>query len=116
MLFGKKKKPAGMNMKQLKELDKRPLKYVTERDGETMRELRLGTEGALNIIDDCLSVVCTGVTVFRCRLDNVSAAELMNLSGITLKGYDEDRKCDRSVIAYYSDGYVSAARAAQRSR
>ena len=110
MLFGKKKKPAGMDIKGLRALDRKPVKYVTERDSETFRELKVGGEGAINISDDELTVVCGGVNAFRCSLSSVSAAELMNKSGITLKGFDEDAGRERSVIAYYSDGSVSADR------
>lgn len=59
-------------------------------------------------------IVCGGRNVMRCRLDKVAAAELMNLSGMTVKGFDLDENREKSVIAYYSDGYVSAARAKQR--
>lgn len=113
MLFGKKK-VNGMNIKALKNLDKRPLKYVTERDSETFRELKIGEAGAINVSDTELTVVCGGVNAIRCSLSEVSCAELMNLSGITIKGFDLDKGREKSIIAYYSDGYVSAARAKQR--
>lgn len=113
MLFGKKK-PSGMDIKQLRALDKRILKYVTERDSETFRENKLGDAGGINITDDEMLVVCGGINVFHAKLSDVTAAELMNLSGITLKGYDIDEKRQKSVIAYYSDGFVRASHAKQR--
>ena len=108
MLFGKKK-PSGMDIKSLRALDGKAVKYVTERDSESYRELKVGAEGAINVSDTELTVVCTGVNAIRCSLSDVNAAELMNKSGITIKGTDLDSGRVRSVIAYYSDGTVSAA-------
>ena len=99
-----------MDIKTLRALDKKPVKYVTERDPETFRELKLGDEGAINISDTEFTVVCGGINVIRCLLNEVSAAELMNKSGLTIKGTDLDSGREKSVIAYYSDGTVSANR------
>jgi len=107
MLFGKKK-PAGMDIKSLRALDKKPVKYVTERDSETFREIKLGEAGAINVSDSEFTIVCGGVNVIRCALNEVSAAELMNKSGLTVKGHDLDSGRQKSIIAYYSDGIVRA--------
>ena len=40
-----------MPLKAKTALDKRPLKYVTMRDSETYKEIRLGENGAINIMD-----------------------------------------------------------------
>lgn len=109
MIFGKKK-PAGMDIKTLRALDKKPVKYVTERDSETFREMKLGAEGAINVSDIEFTIVCGGVNVIRCALGSVQAAELMNKSGLTVKGDDLDSGRYKSIIAYYSDGVVSADR------
>lgn len=113
-MFFKKKKKESMPRELLLKFDKCPIKYVTERDSETFREKKLGENGAVNIMDSEFVIVCGGINVMRCRLDEVRVAELMNLSGMTVKGFDLDEKREKSVIAYYSDGYVSAARAKQR--
>ena len=109
MLFGKKKS-SGMDIRSLRALDRKPVKYVTERDGETFMELKIGAEGAINVSDTEFTIVCGGVNAIRCSLAEVNAAELMNKSGLTVKGTDLDSGTVRSVIAYYSDGTVSAAR------
>ncbi len=116
MLFGRKKKQSqnGMPLEVLMKFDKCPIKYVTERDSENFREKKLGDEGALNVMNGEFVIVCGGKNVMRCDIKEVRAAELMNLSGITVKGFDLDENREKSVIAYYSDGYVSAARAKQR--
>lgn len=114
MLFGKKKKSDTMPLELLLKFDKCPIKYVTERDNETYREKKLGDNGALNVMNGEFVIVCGGKNVMRCDIKEVRAAELMNLSGMTVKGFDLDEKREKSVIAYYSDGYVSASRAKQR--
>ena len=107
MIFGKKK-PSGMEIRSLRALDKKPVKYVTERDGETFRESRAGGEGAINVSDSEFSVVCGGVDALRCPIGSVNAAELMNKSGLTVKFTDPESGRPRSFIVYYSDGTVSA--------
>lgn len=109
MLFGKKR-PSGMDIKSLRALDGKPVKFVTERDGETFREIRVGSEGAINVGDDEFTVVCGGVNAVRCKLGEVNAAELMNKSGLVVKGFDLDLQEQRTVTAYYSDGTVSVDR------
>ncbi len=110
MLFGKKNSRSGMDIKSLRMLDRKPVKYVTERDSETYRELKLGDEGAINVSDAEFTIVCGGVNVIRCKVSEVNAAELMNKSGLTVKGKDLDSGREKSIIAYYSDGTVSADR------
>ena len=114
MLFRKKKKSDTMPLDLLKKFDKCPIKYVTERDSETYCEKKLGENGAINLMNGEFVIVCSGKNVIRCDINEVRTAELMNLSGMTVKGFDLDEKREKSVIAYYSDGYVSASRAKQR--
>ena len=102
-MFGKKKKQLGMSVDELRKLDRRGLKYACERDSETAREIKIGDSGAINIIDGCFVLVCGGKYVFRCSLGELRAAELMNLSGITLKGFDLETNRERSIIAYYTE-------------
>ena len=107
MLFSKKKNKQKdtMPLKAKIALDKRPLKYVTMRDSETYKEIRLGENGAVNIMDGDFVLVCQGKDVMRCDLDEVRVAELMNLSGITVKGYDKTTGQEMSVIAYFADKF-----------
>lgn len=114
MFFKKKNNKDSMPMDLLVKFDKCPIKYVTERDSETFREKKLGENGAVNVMNGEFVIVCGGINVMRCDVNEVRVAELMNLSGMTVKGFDLDEKREKSVIAYYSDGYVSAARAKQR--
>lgn len=98
----KKKQPADtMPQAKIKALDKKELRYVAMRDPETYKEIRLGTQGAVNIIDGEIQLVCGGITVFACPLPQVKAGELMSLDGITLKGFDRISGEHRTVNAFY---------------
>lgn len=107
MLFFKKsnKQKDTMPLKAKMALDKRPLKYVTMRDSETYKEIRLGENGAVNIMEGDFVLVCQGKDVMRCDLEEVRVAELMNLSGITVKGFDKTIGKEKSVIAYFADKF-----------
>ena len=105
-MFGKSKRPkVTMSVKDMTRLDKRPLKYVTMRDPETYKEVRLGENGAVNIMDGDFVLVCLGRDVMRCDLTEVRVGELMNLSGITVKGIDKGTGKEMSVIAYFADKF-----------
>ena len=108
MLFKKKNKGC-MTVEQLKKLDKTTLKYVTQRDHETGRELRLGDAGAVNVIDGDFTIVCLGKTVFSAPLTEVRAGELMDLSGFTASCTDKNG-VRRSIVAKYTDGTVALAK------
>lgn len=100
-LFGKNKKSDTMPLSAIKKLDRRELRYVAMRDPETYKEIRLGTNGAVNIIANEIQLVCGGITVFACELSAVKIGELMSLDGITLKGFDRISGEERSVTAFY---------------
>ncbi len=104
-MFGSKKSKNAMPLKKLLAYDKRPLKYVTERDPETYKEIRLGENGAINIMDGDFVLVCLGRDVMRCPLNEVTVGELMNLSGITVKGKDKTSGREMSVTAYFADKF-----------
>lgn len=108
MLFKKKKKNS-MSVEQLKKLDKRQLKYVTQRDNEKGGERKLGDGGAVNITGDEFTVVCFGKTVFSAPLGEVSVGELMDLSGFTAAYTDKNGE-RISIVARYSDGTVSMSK------
>ncbi len=100
-LFSRKKKSDSMPISEIKKLDKRELRYVAMRDPDTYKEIRLGQNGAINVISGEIRLECEGVTVFSCPVDKVRVGELMSLDGITLKGYDGISGEERSVTAFY---------------
>ena len=97
-LFKKKK----ADHKELyRRIDKKPLKYVTERDLETSVESVIGKEGRINIYGDEIAIYCDGTEVFRCKLDDADVGELMSMEGAVLKGVDLKTGKLRSLVAYY---------------
>ena len=59
----------------------------------------------MNIMDGDFVLVCLGRDVMRCDLTEVRVGELMNLSGITVKGIDKGTGKEMSVIAYFADKF-----------
>lgn len=101
--FGKKKKKHkdSMPLESILALNYKRIQYASMRDPDTYKEIRLGTDGALNIIGDKMHIVCSGESVFACTLDELSAGELMSHDGIVLKGYDHVSGEERTVTAFY---------------
>lgn len=106
-MFGKKKSKNTMPEETLKKLDKTPLIYVTERDIESGQEKILGRAGGINVVGGELYILCSGNDIFRADIKTISAGELMNLSGVTIKGYDKLSNSERSIVAYYGEDVVS---------
>ncbi len=100
-LFSRKPPKDTMPLSGIKALNKKELRYVAARDPETYKEIRLGGQGAINIIGNEIQLVCGGVTVFACPLAEVKLGELMSLDGVTLKGNDRISGGMRSVTAFY---------------
>lgn len=101
-----KKNKYSMPTEKIRALDRRGIKYATERDSDTYAETRAGENGAVNIENNEFMLVCGGKNIIRCDIGKVNISELMNLSGIVIKGLDKDTGREKSVIAYFSDGTV----------
>ena len=56
-------------------------------------------------MDGDFVLVCLGRDEMRCDLTEVRVGELMNLSGITVKGIDKGTGKEMSVIAYFADKF-----------
>ena len=74
-MFSFLKKKKADNRELYRRIDKKPLKYVTERDLETYVESVIGKEGRINIYDDEIAIQCNGTEVFRCKLDGADIGE-----------------------------------------
>lgn len=101
-----KKKKYNMPQEKIRALDRRGIKYATERNGENYNETHVGEAGAINLENNEFMLVCGGKNIIRCDAGKVRVSELMNLSGIVIKGFDKDTKKERTIIAYFSDGAV----------
>lgn len=82
-------------------LNGKHIKYVTERRDD--EDYVIGKEGALIVKEDELLVFSSADVVFRCKLDDLQASELLSLEGVILKGPDIEHGGEfRNVIAYYT--------------
>ncbi|MBQ9121841.1 MAG: hypothetical protein IJY12_05750 [Clostridia bacterium] len=90
--------------KMAERLNGKHIKYVSERI-EGIEEI-IGREGALNLKDDeflVFSAVKGGHDVlFRAKVDDLSAWELLSLDGVVLTAADLEHGGERrTIIAYY---------------
>lgn len=84
-----------------KKLDGRSVKYVTERLDNI--DNVVGHSGALIVHDDEFLVYSSADIVFRTRVDELRASELLSLEGVILTGPDYGRNGEeRTIIAYYT--------------
>ena len=77
------------------------IKYVTERKDDV--ELVIGRNGSLNIKEDEFIVHTANEGIlFRCKVDDLRASELLSKDGVVLTGPDlEHDGKERSIIAFY---------------
>ena len=101
MFFRKKDKQKTENDMLLQRLDTREVQYVSRRDPVNYGETILGKNGAINIIDDELVIVCNNRIIFRMKLEKLEADELMSLNGVNLRYIDEKTGQQQALIAYY---------------
>ena len=88
----------------LKQMDGREIKYVTERtrdENGDVKELILGKQGRIVVIDNEIRVMCSEKDVFRCRVEDAQYYMLLSGDGITVSGVNtiNDKKMD--IIVYY---------------
>lgn len=100
-LFSGRKKKKGIG-DLYQRIDKKPLRYVTERDMETYVETVIGRSGRINIYqNEIITIDCDGKEIFRAELTEAEVGELMSLEGATIKGKDLNSGKLRSIVAYY---------------
>lgn len=83
-----------------KKIDGNQTRYILER-GEDGVEIIIGKGGFLSVLEDELSVVCGEKTLFKAKVDTLSAWEFLSLEGVTLTGFDHIQGKERTVLAYY---------------
>ncbi|MBR6509970.1 MAG: hypothetical protein IKT38_05135 [Clostridia bacterium] len=103
-MFGFLKKNKNPNANVLRQMDGREIKYVTRRtrneDG-SVKEIILGKEGRIVVIDDEIRVMCGAVDVFRCDVQNATYYMLLSGDGITVSGVNKIDNCEIDIIVYY---------------
>ena len=76
------------------------IKYVTEKRNGV--DEVIGRSGGLNIRDDELLVFASADVLFRCKIDELEAWELLSKDGVVLTGPDLEHGGERrTVIAFY---------------
>lgn len=97
-LHRKKKKGTGDLYRRI---DKKPLRYVTERDSATYVESVIGRDCRLNIYDDAITIWGDGKELFRGLLEGADIGELMSLDGVLISADDASTGKRRHIVAYY---------------
>ncbi len=76
------------------------IKYVTERKDDV--EEIIGREGGLNIRGDEFIVFASTNIIFRTKIDDLRASELLSKDGVVLSGPDlEHGGVERTIIVFY---------------
>lgn len=103
-LFGKKNDEYSpkFRIEMAKKLDRKYIKYVTERD-EDGTETILGKQGCIYTCEDLLRVVSTDGKIFEGRIVDLLMSELLSGDGVIIQGPDlmHEGK-ERKIIAYYT--------------
>ena len=82
------------------EISGRHIKYVTERK-DNIEEV-VGRAGSLNIKDDEFIVFASSDIVFRTKIDDLKASELLSKDGVVISGPDlEHGGVERTIIVHY---------------
>ncbi len=76
------------------------IKYVTEKRNGV--DEVIGRNGGINIRNDELLLFASADVIFRCKIDDLRAWELLSKDGVVLTGHDlEHDGAERTVIAFY---------------
>jgi len=103
-MFGFLRKKKDPNADVLRQMDGREIKYVTRRirteEGE-VKEVILGKQGRIVVIEDEIRVMCGVTDVFRCKTENCTYYMLLSGDGITVSGVNEIDNQQMDIIVYY---------------
>ena len=76
------------------------IRYVTEKQGEV--DEVIGREGGLNIRDDEFIVYASHDILFRCKIEQMQAWELLSKDGVVITAPDlQHDGRERTIIVYY---------------
>lgn len=103
-MFFFSRKPKPKEDPVLKQMDGREIKYVTKRtkdDDGNVKEVILGKEGRIVLIENEIRVMCGATDVFKCPLENASYFVLLSGDGITVSGVNALNGEKMDIIVYY---------------
>lgn len=99
----KKKNPEqtpAFRIKMAEKIARHRLRYVSEREGDM--DIVIGRDGGFNIRNGEFIVSADNKVIFRARVEELEASELMSLEGAILTAPDlEHGEKMRTIIAYY---------------
>ena len=76
------------------------IRYVTEKINDV--DEVIGRNGGLNIRDDELLVFASADVIFRCKIEQMQAWELLSKDGVVITAPDlEHEGRERTIIVYY---------------
>ena len=88
-----------------KKLNGRAIRYAARRtldDNGSPIEIILGKNGAINVKNGEIVVMCNAKEVFRCAMETAECSELMSLNGAVIKGVNAVTGEPDTVVAYYT--------------
>ena len=100
--FGVKENPESKEFrwKMARQICGHHVRYVTERINDV--EEVIGKNGALNIRDDELIVFASSDVIFRCKVEQMQAWELLSKDGVVITAPDlEHDGKERTIIVFY---------------
>ena len=104
--FKKKKKDSTADRALvLSQMDGRQVKYVTQRirdENGTPKEMILGKEGRMVVIDGEIRVMCGETDVFRCMADDAVFYTLLSGDGITVSGVNSLNNEKMDIVVFYT--------------
>lgn len=99
----KKEDSRAFRIEMAKRLAGRAIKYCTERDPADSSDTVIGHAGSLSIKDDEFIVLSSSDIVFRCKITDLRAWELMSNDGAMLSGPDLTQNGrERTIMVYYT--------------
>lgn len=99
----KNENSAAFRTEMAKHLSGRAIKYCTERDPVDNSDTVIGHSGCLSIKDDEFLVLSSADIVFRCKITELRAWELMSNDGAMLQGPDLTHEGkERTIMVYYT--------------
>lgn len=101
-LFSRKKDPnsKAYRWEMARQMANHHIRYVTEKiDG--VDEV-IGRNGGLNIRNDEMIVFASSDVIFRCKIDQMQAWELLSKDGVVITAPDLEHGCkERTIIVFY---------------
>ena len=102
--FSRRREQAAESELQQK-LNGRAIRYAARRqldENGSPVEIILGKNGAINVKNGEIVVMCNAKEVFRCDAETAECSELMSLNGAVIKGVNTVTGEPDTVVAYYT--------------